>query len=233
MTACRSSTTAVAVAVVFVSGTIAIVVALFARKYLAPPALRRHSAFAHTHFCSGDLLLWSTPPGAAWYIDAQKLLCASPYTHASMVFVDADRVPWVWESVVATGHRLVRLEALLVARPCTLRKLNQPLDAARLERFIRENIASKYSYSLWEAVVHQWVPVGTAPSSSSQEQRRRRFCSQLVADTYDALGAVSLALSPKADSALVLPADFAFPRDRDALHWLAPYALGPEIHITL
>ena len=210
--------------------TVAVTVAVFARKYLAPPTLHRHSAFAYTHFCSGDLLLWSTPPGAAWYIDAQKLLCASPYTHASMVFVDADRVPWVWESVVATGHRLVRLEALLAARPCTLRKLNKPLDGARLERFIRENIASEYSYSLWEAVAHQWVPVGTAVSSS---QQRRRFCSQLVADTYDALGVVSLALSPKADSALILPADFAFPRDRDALHWLAPYALGPEIHITL
>jgi len=233
---------AAAVVVVCVAAAIAVTVAaaVRARKFLASPALTRHSIFERTHFRSGDLLLWSTPPGATWYNDIQKLLCGSPYTHASIVFVDAAHVPWAWESVPPTGHRLVRLRTLLADRPCTLRKINTPLDSAALERFIRENIGSNYSYSMWEAVMHQWLPVGTAASASAArpaaaacQRRRRRFCSQLVVDTYDALGALSLALSAKADSALVLPADLAFPRDRAVLHWLAPYALGPEIHVTL
>lgn len=231
-----------AVTVVVVAAVaLAVAVAVLARKFLAPPALTRHSIFERTHFRSGDLLLWSSPPGATWYGDVQKLLCASPYTHASIVFVDAANVPWAWESVPPTGHRLVRLRTLLADRPCTLRKINTPLDSAALERFIRENIGNNYSYSMWEAVMHQWLPVGTAAvtdarpaaATGQRRRRRRRFCSQLVADTYDAMGALSLALSAKADSALVLPADLASPRDRTVLHWLAPYALGPEIHVTL
>jgi hypothetical protein len=45
------------------------------------------------------------------------------------------------------------------------------------------------------------------------------------------LGVIDLFKSVKSKSKLVLPGDFSVANDHGALHWVKPYALGPEIKI--
>lgn len=227
-------------------------------KYLLNPSPRRRARFRDTVFCSGDLLLWSTHSNA-WYADLAKLICASPYTHVSVVFVDAAGVAFVWETNQDVGHRVKRLAAVLAEThhsTCILRKLNRPVDSSRMEQFIRANLGNHYSFNVYSGVLMQWftrlklpavtsldltaaTPATPAPHVSPPppppppaRPRPRRFCSQLVADTYECLGVISLRFSDKTHASLVLPSDFANPADRSVFHWLSSYALGPEIRLV-
>lgn len=144
---------------------------------------------------------------------------------------------------------------------CVVRKLNRPVDDSLLCAFVRDNIGNKYSYDVWDGVVNQLLssihkrkpeggkgcksevvvqaPVlayrlrthGLRTSSAPLFPRKKRFCSQLVADTYMHLGVIDLFKSVKSKSKLVLPGDFSVANDHGALHWVPPYALGPEIKI--
>jgi hypothetical protein len=68
-------------------------------------------------------------------------------------------------------------------------------------------------------------------------QIKKRFCSELVADTYHYLGVINLSLGEKSSAALILPGDFSVEGQSgmcgQLLYWVAPFALGPEIHLTL
>lgn len=211
---------------------------LCVEKCLIAPSIRRRASLHDTVFRSGDLLLWSNS-SAAWYSDVAKLLCGSPYSHVSMVFVDAAGVPFVWESSNDTGHHVIRLSTKLRKNPdahCVLRKLNTPLDPARLEQFIRANTGNAYSFRVWTGVVNLWLARLQLPAVALGKRpgtlKSRRFCSQLVADTYEAMGVIHLRTSEKMHSSLIMPSDFANPQDRVSLSWVAPYALGPEIILS-
>ena len=207
-------------------------------KYLLNPSPRRRARFRDTVFCSGDLLLWSTHSNV-WYADLVKLVCGSPYTHVSVVFVDAAGVAFVWETNQDAGHRLKRLAAVLTEAPnstCILRKLNRPVNSTLMKQFIRANLGNHYSFNVYSGVLMQWFTRLKLPAVSSTTTDdtvpAQRFCSQLVADTYEFLGVISLRFSDKTHASLVLPSDFANPNDRSVFHWLSSYALGPEIRLT-
>jgi hypothetical protein len=146
---------------------------------------------------------------------------------------------------------------------CVLRKLNRPVDESLLCAFVRDNIGNKYSYNVWDGVVNQLLssihkrkPAEARKPTRPRERldirerwdirersasctsrplfpRKKRFCSQLVADTYMHLGVIDLFKSVKSKSKLVLPGDFSAANDHNALHWVQPYALGPEIKIIV
>ena len=216
-------------------------------NFLMEPMLRRQSRFGETTFRSGDLILWSKC--LKWYTDIEKIVCGSRYTHVTLVLVSPRGVAYGWETNVETGHQLKPLVRLVAEKSdcvCVLRKLNRPVDESLLCDFVRDNIGNKYSYDVWDGVVNQLLsfihkrkPESVAagvthrlrPSSASLVPLKKRFCSQLVADTYMHLGVIDLFKSVKSKSKLVLPGDFSVANDHGALHWVKPYALGPEIKI--
>lgn len=200
-----------------------------AEQYLSRVRLPRVSHIGHTSFRTGDLLLWSTC--FKLRTDIEKIICSSRFTHVSLVFVDAAGVPFVWETMGETGHRLCKLHPLLKGCgdriQCVLRKINKPLDSKAFEALVRAALGKPYSFGFWKGVVHRWgiqLPIEEKPSLSSP-----RFCSELVAETYQRFGVLDFSHHFKTPT-LVLPGDFSVQRD-SGLPWVNDYALGPEIEL--
>ena len=200
-------------------------------SWLAPPRALYQATLESTKLCSGDVLLWASLSKVR--TDLEKLLSGSQYTHVSMVFVDRRGVPFVWESLVS-GPRVRRLDQVLaewrLTDLCFLRKLNKPVNSVAMERFIRANLSTRYSFDMWRAVVQRWCATLQLPEWGGWDSGDARFCSQLVADTLEHLGALDLRCGA-AQSNLLLPGDFAVARS-DALPWTAGFALGPEIQLV-
>lgn len=204
----------------------------WAETYLAEPFVRRHVTLDKVALRSGDLLLWSNP--CCWYTDIEKLMCGSPYTHVSMIVIHPrTHEPFVWESTARTGNRLIKLVDVLRDKGlCVLRKLNVPVDEQRLHQFIKSNRGQRYSYNVWDGVVNRWFRMVRLPRLNVTRVRKRRFCSQLIADTYAHMGVIDLGRSDRQQSHLVLPGDFCLATDRHAFFWNKPYALGAETRLT-
>lgn len=200
-----------------------------AYSWLTPPRAKLRATLQSTVFCSGDLLLWASL--SKMRTDVEKLLSGSQYTHVSMVFVDRQGVPFVWESLV-TGHRVRRLETVLekwqFTDLCFLRKINKPVNSVSFERFIRANLDTHYSFNMWRAVINRWCASLHLPEWDSGEAR---FCSQLVADTLASLGVLDFTCAPL-QSNLLLPGDFSSCR-ANRLPIVHGYAYGPEIQLGL
>lgn len=178
--------------------------------------------------CSGDLLLFSSHP--TFRTDVEKLLCGSQFTHVALIFVDAGKQPFVWECLLS-GHRLTALSTVMAkaANHQTIfwRRINRPLDGVQLETFIRQNLTHPYSFNLWRGVVRRWCSslyLPDAPPSTA------RFCSQLVAETYEFLGALDFTHSSNLSPNLVLPGDFGVSR-ACTLPWVNRYCLGGEVEL--
>jgi len=211
--------------------------------FLVQPVIKRKNKFAKTTFRTGDLLLWST--SFKWYTDVQKIACASRFTHVGLVFVDRQGIPFLWESTTKNGQQMTRLDNVFETyinnhATCVLRKINFPLDSVAFESFVMANIGKGYSFRLWDGVVNRWLHRMHLPQlhygKHKQQPPPDRFCSQLVADTYQHLNVIRLELSDKNNSQLVLPSDFSVNGQAEnphALFWVTPYALGPEIKLTL
>ena len=196
--------------------------------WLAPPRVRWRATLHSTKFCTGDILLWASLSKVR--TDVEKLLSGSQYTHVSLVFVDKKGTPFVWESLVR-GHRVRTLADVLhewaATDLCFLRKINKPLSGPAMERFIRANLDARYSFNMWRAVANRWCASLQLPEWDSGEAR---FCSQLVADTLEHLGALDFRCSHTCPR-LLLPGDFSSQRST-ALPWAHGYAHGPEIQIV-
>jgi hypothetical protein len=178
---------------------------------------------------TGDLLLWNSC--FKLRTDIEKILCSSKFTHVSIIFVDKAGEPFVWETIGETGHRMCRLGPLLrdsgAHMQCVLRKINKPLDPRAFEALVRMALGQPYSFGFWKGVVHRWgvqLPVSDKPSLLVP-----RFCSELVAETYQRFGVLDFEHHAKTPS-LVLPGDFANDRDGE-MPWANGYALGPEIEL--
>lgn len=196
--------------------------------WLTPPRASLKATLQSTTFCSGDILLWASLSRVR--TDLEKVLTGSQYTHVSLIFVDRGGVPFVWESLVS-GHRVRRLDKVLkewrFTDLCFVRKVNKPVNSAALERFIRANLSTHYSFNMWRAVVNRWCASLQLPEWDSGEAR---FCSQLVADTLAHLQLLDFSLtSLKPD--LLLPGDFSVARSR-RLPWTLGYSYGPEIQLV-
>lgn len=195
-------------------------------RYLHQPQARMRLHFRDAHLCSGDILLWSSSP--SWVTDVEKLFCGSPYTHVGMVFVDAAAQPYVWDCT-RYGHRVRPLWVALNHSSVMWRRLSRPVDGAALERFIVANLAQAYSFNLWQAVVTRWASWLHLPHSRPQTHVQSRFCSQLVAETYAALGVLDFTtthLSPH----LLMPGDLAASRAA-VLPWVRGYSLSGEVEL--
>jgi hypothetical protein len=201
-----------------------------AEQWLTPPRASLKASVSRVPVRSGDVVLWSSQYKLR--TDVEKLLCGSKFTHVALVFVDRAGVPWVWEAVL-TGHRVQKLATVLEKaagrESVYLRKLSIPLPAAAFERYIRDNLEKPYSFDLWRAVVARWCDSLHLPSPATGGHAR--FCSQLVADTYQHLGVLDFRNDFR-DTAHILPGDFGSSRS-DLLPWTQGYGLGPEIQIYL
>lgn len=217
------------------------------QQYLIQPELRRKASFKDTIFRTGDLILWSSD--FKWYTDLEKIACGSRFTHVGIVFVDKAERVFLWESDAKPGHAITPLLDLLKkfeTTNCTsvLRKLNHPLDSKKFEQYILNNLGNGYSFKLWDAVVNRWLhrmrlPCLLVPETNTELSClvKKRFCSELVADTYHHMGVINLSLGEKSNAALILPGDFSIDGQSgicgELLYWVPPYALGPEIKLTL
>jgi hypothetical protein len=185
------------------------------------------------HFCTGDVLLWSSH----WSLrtDVEKLLCGSHFTHVGMVFVDAAGVPYVWECL-RTGHQVVPLMHVVVRRSrkqtCFWRRINRPLEGARLEVFMRWNMTQPYSFDIWRGVVRRWCSSLHLPRAPHPDLVHSRFCSQLVAETYAFLDVLDFSNSVNLSPHLVLPGDFAAGNTAQ-LPWVNGYALSGEVELVV
>lgn len=196
--------------------------------WLSPPRTRTRGTLESTTFRTGDILLWASL--SKLRTDLEKLISGSQYTHVSVVFVDRANQPYVWESLVS-GHRVRALRDVLREWShtdlCFLRKINMPLSGRQMETFIRANLQTRYSFNMWRAVVNRWCASLQLPEWDSGEAR---FCSQLVADTLEHLGALDFRCSHTCPR-LLLPGDFSSQRS-SALPWAPGIAYGPEIQIV-
>jgi hypothetical protein len=205
--------------------------ATVAEEYLSPTESRRVALFPQVAFRTGDLLLWNSC--FKLRTDLEKILCSSRFTHVSLVFVDRAGVPFVWETVGETGHRLCKLAPLLrdsgSHMQCVLRKISVPLDSRAFEALARISIGQPYSFGFWKGVVRRWFPYLELPVSDKPSLTMPRFCSELVADTYRRFGVLDFA-HRDTSPALILPDDFAECRST-RLPWANGYSLGPEIQV--
>jgi hypothetical protein len=199
-------------------------------QWLELPRGRHKVTWQDAHVCTGDLLLFSSHPTLR--TDVEKLLCGSQFTHVALIFVDAAGQPYVWECLLS-GHRMSPLATVLAkAAPhqsIFWRRINRPLDGREFERFVRHNLAHPYSFNLWRGVVRRWCSslyLPQAPASNA------RFCSQLVAETYECLGALDFTHSANLSPNLVLPGDFGAGRGF-TLPWVNGYSLGGEVELLV
>lgn len=166
----------------------------------------------------GDLLLWSRRRVQS---DVSKFVCGTPYTHVSVAFVDAAGKAFHFEvrSGQVSGLHALRVDR--AAEDCVLRQLVPPLRSPRaLEAVARRLSGQRYTQGWWRGVL-RYVPAA-APGTSGGF-----FCSQLVAETYAALGVLDYA-----DDAFDTPPSKALPAHFSAalehLPLAAGHAFGPE-----
>ncbi len=202
-------------------------------QWLRPVKGCHQTRLHDAHFCTGDVLLWSSH----WSLrtDVEKLLCGSQYTHVGMVFVDAAGVPFVWECLRG-GHQVVPLHAVVTRRSrhqtCFWRRINRPLDGSRVEPFLRWNLDQPYSFDFWRGVVRRWCSSLHLPEAPHAELVHSRFCSQLVAETYAFLGVLDFSISVNLSPHLVLPGDFAA-STTGKLPWVNGYGLSGEVELVI
>lgn len=207
--------------------------AVGAERALTAPVVYRHSRITETQFRSGDVLMWVAP--SSFNDDFVKLVCQNKITHVGMVFVDKSGVPFTWESLY-TGHSVVPLLPCLTRRTakghvCMLRKITRPLDSKLFEQFIRDNLNKPYSFTAWRAILRRVFKVLNVPAGFSDVEGEARYCSQLVAETFESLGVLDFRNCVKPAS-LILPADFSEEVTQE-LPWVAPYSLGPPIRLDV
>lgn len=196
-------------------------------RYLPAPTARIRMHCRDARVCSGDVLLWSSAP--SWATDVEKLLCGSAYNHVGMVFVDAAGQAYVWDCT-RHGHRVRSLWVTVQKGSVMWRRLSRPVDSAALERFILANLAQPYSFNLWQGVVTRWASWLHLPHSRPRTAVHSRFCSQLVAETYAALGILDFSTSHVSPH-LLMPGDFASCRP-GVLPWARGYSLSGEVELV-
>ena len=182
------------------------------------------------HFCTGDVLLWSSPPTLR--TDVEKLVCGSQHTHVALVFVDASGHAFAWECV-RSGHQVVRITPHFVQKhgTCFWRRISKPVDSAALERFILQNMHQPYSFDLWRGVVRRWCSTLYLPQSvESRAFAKPRFCSELVADSLVAVGALDFTLCTDLTPVTVMPHDFS-DSCTSALPWTHGFGLSGEVQL--
>lgn len=199
--------------------------------WLTRPSCKSRVPLNRASFRTGDLILFSSKPSLR--TDVEKLLCGSHYTHVAMVFVDAARVPHLWECV-RTGHRVRRLSArMLQKNRCYWRRISKPLDGAALEWFIMQNCDQPYSFNMWRGVMRRWCTSLNLPHSTASPHlvtQQPRFCSQLVADTYAHFGALDFSACDNLAPRMVLPGDFCA-ASHTTLPWQCGYSLSGELEL--
>lgn len=202
------------------------------RCLLLWPLEGRRSARLHEYtFETGDLLLFSGaglfgPLGAA----ALKLLGGSPYTHVGAVYRDPSSSHlYVWEMRAGldnggegAGARLSSLYAALsdYAGQVVVRPVGRRIDVRMFERFVRERWGQGYAYSFYlngyERCFEHHPPLAPTPRRTAGSPR---FCADLIAETYEALGVLRYDGWP-------VPASSALPRDFAQASERLPYAPG-------
>lgn len=176
--------------------------------------------FARTA-AAGDLVLYSGD-GACGRAAAvlSKLLEDSPYTHVGVVYVDPDtRVPYVWEmraeSESGREHtRLSNLRRNVAAYPgqvCVRRLLRDgggpSVDERRFRTVVRRLWGKRYSYpSMYYHSLARLFCFGV-PAVPRAGRDAGRYCTDLVAQTYEALGVLDYAGHSHGSSS-ALPCDF-------------------------
>ena len=178
---------------------------------------------------TGDVLLVVPRGHMGWRSSMQKFLTNSEFTHMALV-VRYNDVPFVLHSTPETN---VTVEPLTPHDPDTwvTRRLAPPLtrDQTRaLKRFAAAAVRRQYSFGLWlagYARLFPWLPLPRVVTAAASHSGRHTFCSQLVAEAYDAAGVFDLAAHGMCAEEL-MPRDFA-----EESECLLPWAEGHALRI--
>lgn len=205
-----------------------------AEQWLTPPRVRRRVHFVDATFRSGDIVLFVNND-MHLFTDIKKVAMGSRFTHIALVYVNSQGEAYAWETDTH-GHKVTPLLPMLhkklqQGQTCVWRKLSKPVSSSRLEQFLRANQGQPYSYNLWRALMNRWFAALQMPMpvSTYSSLRAPRFCSQLVAETYEYLGVLDFSTAINGPVVL-LPADFGMERAHQ-LPWTHQFALGAEIEL--
>lgn len=208
-----------------------------AERWLVAPRVRRRVYFTDATFRCGDIILFSNND-MHLFTDIKKLAIGSHFTHIALVYVSAQGEAYAWETDGTHGHRVTPLISVLYknlqkGNSCVWRKLSKPVSPIRLKQFLDANQGQPYSYDLWRALINRWFAALQMPMpvSTYSNLRAPRFCSQLVAESFDFLGVLDFSNSVNGP-AVILPGDFGMERGH-LLPWCDQYALGAEIELTM
>lgn len=197
-----------------------------AERWLRPPRCKPRVKLSDARFCTGDVLLWSMPPTLR--TDMEKLVSGSQHTHVALVFVDASNCAFAWECV-RSGHQVVRITPHFIQKhgTCFWRRISKPVNSKALEHFILHNMHQPYSFDMWRGVVRRWCSALHLPHSvDARALAKPRFCSELVADSLAAVGALDFTMCTDLSPITVLPHDFS---DACTLPWINGFGLSGEV----
>lgn len=208
-----------------------------AESWLTTQRARRSVYYMDATFRCGDVILFSNNDMHI-FTDIKKVAIGSRYTHIAFVYVSAEGVAYAWETDGSHGHWITPLLPLLQKHlkkgsSCMWRKLSKPVSIPRVEQFIASNKGQPYSYDIWRALINRWFAALQMPMpvSTYSKLQAPRFCSQLVADTYEYLGVLNFETAVNGP-AVLLPGDFAMERSH-LLPWCNQFSLGAEIELLL
>lgn len=202
--------------------------------------LNRYAAL-RSQLKTGDLVLFS---GKAWSSDSIKLVTLSRWSHVAMVWVMAEYdFVCLWEANTLTDVRNLdapraRPGVMLVPLSERLHTYDGAVALRQLEGTalrkkdlmaltgLRKKLARRpYEKSTLEMMTAAY----DGPYGEQRENLSSLFCSELVAEAYQALGLLRGGKKDKASNEYV-PADFS--KDHERLSWRRGQ-LGPEILLKL
>ena len=204
-------------------------------KILEPIDLRLKMRWQDYPWASGDVLLFSGE-GLMGRVGSAtlKLMGGSPYTHVGLIYIDQRTGDvYVWEMVNAdTGTRLTPVEKVLTRYKglIAVRPIHGPtgrgVDNAAMKTFLQNHYGTKdYAYDFVIFTYNRLFPGLPLPEWTSEKDRPTRFCSELISETLQAVGALDYH-----DTAAVhcsIPRDFA--QATQQLPLLPGWQLGEEV----
>jgi hypothetical protein len=201
----------------------------------------RRFALIEPSLKTGDLVLFA---GKGLASNSIKWVTLSRWSHVAMVLrTPEQRDPCLWEAstdvsvpgidgrparsgvqLVALRQRLLRYDGEFAVRRLVGARL-APGDLAALARLRRRLLFRPYESSTRQLMAAAY----DGPGGEQRECLQELFCSELIAETYQALRLLDDRPGSKPSNEYT-PADFS--QQHEALHWRRG-RLGPEILLTL
>lgn len=187
---------------------------------------------------TGDVVLFDGKGPISWSI---KRFTNGPWSHVGIVLVRKSRV-LLWESttlsdlpdvetgVARTGVMVVNLSARIAqySGRCAIRRVNGPRPASRLEAL--QELYGKINHRPYEESTLELVRAAyDGWWGTNREDLSSIFCSELVGESFQALGFVS----EKIPSNEYTPVDFSEQaRGYESVQLLAPYSWGWQMAVA-